>query len=350
VPENDSRQFFRDWGHHVGIVPWLAVRPEVGTVLGAGPEFHAYGFRRVPYETRMALRVATTTKAGELNADLAGDFRFERPDRRVSFRAIALNADVIRYFGLGNETPRAEESAFNNVLQKQYAFEPIVELGTGNALRYRIGGVVRWSKTQTDHPTLLAQDSAYGSGSFSEAGLVSGLEYDSRDDSELPTRGLRLELTGQVFPSALDVRSAFGSVGLVGATYLSSKTIAFAPVLALRAGGMRVWGSYPFFEAANIGSATSIRGLPIRRYAGDASLYASTELRLNLAGKRGNWGILGLADVGRVFLEGETSNRWHSGFGGGIWFELAELHRVITATLASSNARARFYLKTSFHF
>lgn len=350
VPEDDSREFLRDWGHHVGMVPWLAVRPEVGTVLGVGPEFHAYGFRRVPYQSRVALRMATTTKAGELNADFAGDFRFERPDRRLSVRAIALNADVIRYFGLGNETPRFKESAFNNVLQKQYAFEPTFEFGTGRTFRYRIGGMVRWSKTEVDHPTLLAQDSAYGSGSFAEAGAAGGLEYDSRDDPSLPTRGVRLELTGRVFPSALDVRSAFGSLGLVGATYLSVKSVPLAPVLAVRAGGMRVWGSYPFFDAATIGSATSIRGLPERRYAGDASLYASTELRLNLAGKRGHWGILGLADIGRVFLDGEKANRWHSGFGGGIWVELAELHRVITGTLASSGGRERFYLKTSFHF
>ncbi len=350
VPENDSRQFFRDWGHHAGLVPWLAVRPEVGVVLGAGAEFHAYGFRRVPYETRIALRVATTTEAGELNADLAGDLRFERPDRRLSVRAIALNADVIRYFGLGNETPRSEKSAFNNVLQKQYALEPTLEFGTGRSLRYRVGGVLRWSKTQTDHPTLLAEDSVYGSGSFAEVGVASVLEYDSRDDAAFPTRGVRLELSARVFPSALDVRSAFGSIALAGSTYLSGKHIPFAPVLALRAGGMRVSGSYPFFEAASIGSATSIRGFPDRRFTGDASLYANAELRLRLTGQKATWGVLGLADVGRVYFEGESSNRWHSGFGGGLWAELAELHRAITATLASAGGRARFYLKTSFHF
>jgi len=37
-------------------------------------------------------------------------------------------------------------------------------------------------------------------------------------------------------------------------------------------------------------------------------------------------------------------------FGGGVWMELAELHHVLTATLASSGEPARFYLKTSFHF
>jgi len=353
VPENDLRFFFRDWGHHLGFVPWFAIRPELGVVLGAGPEFHAYGFRRLPYETRIALRLATTTKAGELNADLAGDFRFERSDRRVLFRAMALNADVIRYFGLGNETGRSPESAFNNVLQRQYAFEPAIELGAGTPLRFHAGAELRWSRTNADRPTLLVNDSAYGSGSFAEAGATAGVEYDSRDDSELPTHGHRLLLSGRAFPRAFDVQSAFGSVSLTGSTYLSRKSLPLAPVLALRAGGSRVWGRYPFFEAATIGGYASVRGLTSRRFAGDASLYATAELRLNLAKvglMRGNWGILGLADIGRVYLQGESSSRWHSGFGGGVWVEIAELHRVVTATLASSGEPARFYVKSSFHF
>ena len=30
-------------------------------------------------------------------------------------------------------------------------------------------------------------------------------------------------------------------------------------------------------------------------------------------------GLLGLGDAGRVFLSGETSDRWHGAVGGGLW-------------------------------
>ena len=30
-------------------------------------------------------------------------------------------------------------------------------------------------------------------------------------------------------------------------------------------------------------------------------------------------GIIGFNDVGRVWLEGENSKRWHHGYGGGVW-------------------------------
>ena len=34
---------------------------------------------------------------------------------------------------------------------------------------------------------------------------------------------------------------------------------------------------------------------------------------------KGEFGILAFNDVGRVWLEGEDSNQWHHGYGGGIW-------------------------------
>jgi hypothetical protein len=89
-----------------------------------------------------------------------------------------------------------------------------------------------------------------------------------------------------------------------------------------------------------------------RRFAGDASLYGNLELRLNLKTLGlGNWGMLGLTDLGRVYLAGETSNRWHSAVGGGLWTTLSGGQHVITATLAGSRGEPlRFYVISGFHF
>ncbi|HEY9382339.1 MAG TPA: BamA/TamA family outer membrane protein [Gemmatimonadales bacterium] len=350
VPDNLPRELFRDWGHRIGLAPWFSVRPEIGVVLGAGPVFYSYGFRRVPYQSRIALRLATTTGAGEINADLQGDFRFERPDRRVLLHAAALNADVIRYFGLGNETVRSTIAGFNNVTQRQYALEPTVLLGITGPLRFEVGGLLRWSDTD-DRFTLLSVDPPYGAGSFAEAAVNGALVYDSRNEEKVPTRGVTLALTGRAFPAALDVESGFGSVELVGTTYLTTAALPSAPTLALRAGAKRMFGTYPFFEAADIGGWESFRGFTTRRFTGDAAVYGNADLRLNL-GKLGigpkRWGVLGLADIGRVYLEGESSSRWHTAFGGGLWTMFSG--HLVSATAASGGERLRFYVKSGFHF
>lgn len=340
----------RDWGRRFSVLPWIGVRPELGAVVGAGPVFYSYGFRKAPYESRVALRVATTTRAGELNADFTADVRFERPDRRVRVKAAALNADVIRFFGFGNETVRAANSGFHNVIQRAYTLEPEVELGIGGPARFELGGLLRWSETDEQRATLLTLERPYGTGSFTEAGARLAFVVDSRDDEDLPTSGATLELAGRVFPAILDVRSAFGTIGLVGTSYHTARSLPMQPTLAFRLGAERALGSYPFFEAADLGGWTTFRGLTTRRFTGDASLYANADLRLNLGNvfDQGNWGVLGLADLGRVFLEGESSGRWHYGLGGGLWTKLS--HHIFTATLASGGEKLRFYVKSGFHF
>ena len=83
-------------------------------------------------------------------------------------------------------------------------------------------------------------------------------------------------------------------------------------------------GDNEFFQATALGGATNLRGFRATRYSGDACLYQNSELRFKLFNfsnyiSKGEFGVLGFNDVGRVWLEGEDSNRWHHGYGGGIW-------------------------------
>ena len=83
---------------------------------------------------------------------------------------------------------------------------------------------------------------------------------------------------------------------------------------------------------AFLGSSRNLRGYRKNRFAGDGSLYASLEARFWLFRGRliapGRWGIFGLTDVGRVYLEGETSDKWHASYGGGIFFQMLTLNSV----------------------
>ncbi len=59
------------------------------------------------------------------------------------------------------------------------------------------------------------------------------------------------------------------------------------------------------------------------RFAGDAAAYGNAELRLDVAPiflvLPGRFGIFGIGDIGRVWLEGQSSDWWHPAVGGGIW-------------------------------
>ena len=87
------------------------------------------------------------------------------------------------------------------------------------------------------------------------------------------------------------MESPFGNVDVEARTYLTAH-VPTSPTLALRAGGKKVWGTYPFHESAFLGGPGRmglgqvdgpLRGFHKNRFAGDASLYANVELRLALA-------------------------------------------------------------------
>jgi hemolysin activation/secretion protein len=87
----------------------------------------------------------------------------------------------------------------------------------------------------------------------------------------------------------------------------------------------------------------TVRGYRARRYLGDASAWANAGLRLKVSHINlilpGTWGISGFGDVGRVWLEGDSSDTWHPGVGGGIWLSLLNDRMAFSAGIAHSVTR-----------
>jgi hypothetical protein len=162
------------------------------------------------------------------------------------------------------------------------------------------------------------------------------------------TRGLKLTLGGSYFPATWDVEEAFGELHTEASTFVVAPALPLEPTLALKVGGKRVWGRFPFQEAAFIGDPSTVRLGRQNRYGGDASIYGGSELRLFLTKfyflAPADFGVLGLADVGRVFLDGEESDRWHAAGGGGIWASFLDRAYMIRLSVAKSSERTAVYL------
>src|SRR5918992_760881 len=197
------------------------------------------------------------------------------------------------------------ENEFYRVTQDAFGLHPSMVVALGSRASLRVGPVLKYVSTDERPDRFLASlGNLYGTGNFGEVGGGFTLRYDSRDRAVMAQKGLFLEVGGSAFPPIWDVDSTFGEVHGEVATYLSVAA-PLDPTLALRVGGRKLWGHYPYFEAAFIGSGSTVRLGRINRYAGDASAYGSSELRLSLTRVRvilpATFGIFGLADVGRVF-------------------------------------------------
>ena len=127
------------------------------------------------------------------------------------------------------------------------------------------------------------------------------------------------------------------------------------PVVAVRLGAQRVWGAFPYDEAAFLGGQRSLRGYQYQRFAGEAMLYGSAEVRVPIAEVLEHWvptgiGVFALADMGRVWVEGEESTKLHAAGGGGMWLSFFEERNTVSLAIASGAEGTRWYLRTAVTF
>jgi hemolysin activation/secretion protein len=181
-------------------------------------------------------------------------------------------------------------------------------------------------------------------GTFSQAGLRAAAEY-GRNARGTTGHSYGFDAGASMYPALLDVSDPFGELHAEARASIPLFS-ATGPFVSLRAGGQHVLGEFPVHDAAFLGGRHSLRGYQTDRFAGDASLYGSTELHAPLGEiellVRGTFGVFGLADAGRVYLDGDSPGGWHTAVGGGVWF--ATLGRAVSLMYAHGES-GRLYLE-----
>jgi outer membrane protein assembly factor BamA len=298
--------------------------------------------------------VGYATGAERFRAELQGDFYRVNSRTYASLLLRASGIEVVRFFGFGNETPRIDDDQFYRVPQQQYEVTPSLKLPLGGAGQLTVGPTLKYAKTDLDPGRFITLTQPYGVGDFGEVGATADAHWDTRDTPAAARRGVHLIAGGSVYPAVWDVDSTFGELHGEASTYLTPNTT-FGPTLALRAGAKKVWGGFPFFESAFIGGASTVRGLRTQRYAGDAAVYANAELRARLGRYflvlPGTFGVFALGDVGRVYLDGESSDKWHTGVGGGLWFAYLDPASTLSIAVArGDDDRTAVYIRAGFAY
>jgi hypothetical protein len=343
----------RDWGRQRTYVPWFSVSPEVGLFLGAGVQLDRFAFRTHPYRSQQVLRGGLATGVLGFHGDYHGTFRRENSDVYFTVAARASQVEMLKFFGLGNETSRPEAGSFYDARQTQLSVVPSVHVPLAPRVTLSAGllGSHSWTRRASD--TLIGQTRPYGSEPFGQLGTELDLRLDTRDAPFTQSRAFLLSAGGSFRPALWNVRDEFGSVRGEVAMHLTAP-LRLKPTLALRLAGKRVFGRYPVQEAAYVGGDDTLRGYSRERFAGDAAAWGNAELRLHLGRYflvfPGEYGVFALADTGRVWLDGERSNRWHHGVGGGLWFAYLDRRNTVTVAVASSAESTGLYVRTGFLF
>jgi len=269
---------------------------------------------------------------------------------------MASGIETLNFYGFGNTTQEVAPRAFYRVHRSEFSGGLGLGWGLASRAQFRIGLRVQHSITDLDDesqdPTApIVEEAPLGVNDFGAAGVVSSFDWDDLDYPMLPTRGGRVRMDGGFYPLTwASGEGAYGSAGVQAAWFVSPGSQTSFTLVA-RGAGRVAFGDYPYFEAAYLGGARSLRGFAGNRFAGDASLLGSAEARLRLFNTfilvPGQLGVFGVADYGRVFLDEDTSSDdvdgWHSDYGGGLYYGFLKRTFVVAAGWATGKEGSRFY-------
>lgn len=334
----------RDYGHDVRPVPFLGYTVDEGFFFGGGPAITRYSFGKNPYAYKLSLLGNYAFRAGAFRVALSADIVDVFPGARLNIEGrISVPRSVGNFYGFGNETGRDEDleaDDFYKVKTDNYSLRPKLSFKMHDHFDWYVGAGYSFTNLKRrDSPFVrLLADSLglYGAGKFRQLYFSTGIEIDTRDRKVASTRGIYTALEAAHYPNILDLSERFTRLSGETRFYLSD-TLLTDFTLAFRIGGQKLYGTFPFFEAAFLGGKSSLRGFRNYRFAGDAAAWGNVDLRFYL--KRiwmvfpADFGLFTFADAGRVWVDGESPGDWHTDVGAGIW--LAPVRRDFTISVGA---------------
>lgn len=353
-PETDLEKYEpiqRDRDSEIYGAPIISFNSDDGLVYGGNILFYKFGFRVKPYKYWFSLNASYATKTKSHQFHFNGIFHSIIKGAAVHLEVFKTQLLFNDYFGFGNETPfdsELEKEKYYRTEEEFFIVRPSVRFDLFKNIKAGMGFVYTYSDVWLNHLDLLrgSHHYRYGLGKFQTFELASSLLYDTRDKAANPHRGFFLKLDGSYAPKWTDNRYDFMKAGFDVRCYLPMR-IFTDMTFALRVGGAKVWGDYPFFSAVFLGGGGDLRGYSRKRFSGDAALFGQVELRAYVGPVKiilpGRLGFHVFSDVGRVYKSGEDSDLWHSSYGGGIWIAFADRMFNTSITLAKSTEKLAIY-------
>lgn len=335
--------------------------------LGATPALgvtrYDYGFEHHPYASRIDIEAEYATRFRGWRIGIEADRRTENSPLHLVSDAMMSDLELFTYRGLGNMLTREQaRDTYYEARQRQWMLQSAVALSLNSGSDISLGPVVQYSTTDSVPNQFLSEVRPYGFGSFGQVGARLNLHVSMplglrpaivRDRLwtvfPRPLHTVILDLDVTHYPALWDVKSPFDAVSARAGASLTLP-LPTSPILVMRGGGMKLFGEFPFHDAAFIGGRNAIRAEGFQNFEGDASLFGSAELQIPLAKfllvLPLQAGVLGLADAGRVFVNGSSPGGWHTVAGGGLWVGLPDSPVLMTFTLTNDGGRSRFSMRS----
>ncbi len=315
----------------------LGGNPDDGILIGGSITTKKYGFKKSPYASVQTLSGDVALETGAFVFNYTGEWidvfnKWEfLLDAELRGPLYARN-----YYGLGNETVNNEAlfgNDYHRIRHRQYSIYPAFKKRfAGEAGGFSFGPLLEISQVKRTEGRYIDEigdnldPEVFNNQTF--VGARMGFNYLNLDIPGLPNRGLnfntllsyRVNTGGNTnnFPTLKSDLAIYQNIGPPGRL-----------TLATRVGiEHNFTDDFEFYQAAVLGGnglQPNLRGFRRDRFSGQTAFYQNVDLRLKLFNIKTkalplSMGIFGGFDYGRVWIDEEDSDKWHTAVGGGLFF------------------------------
>lgn len=357
VVEQD--QFFYT---HLGPLLSFQYNQDDRMFLHAGVMRKAYRFRRDPFYSRHKLMAGYASSTGSFQFLYKAELKKFLSALDLDITADLINPYVMNFSGYGNESKPLTGSIdfYRERLKHEYIN---ITLNRTITHFFVLGAGPKWESFRLDENNTLAKEAIapvnadlYSRKNY--LGLRGFFRLGTADNLHNPSRGIFL--TGEAnYNFKLGGGKGYSQYTTEFRFYISPNA-SRQLTLATRIGFASNSGEYEFYQANILGGADmlrsshNLRGFRKTRFIGDQIFYQNLELRkelfkLNVYLFPSRFGVLALLDNGKVWARGESSKKWHTGYGGGVWLNVFN-RMVLSATYTFSAEDHFLNVKTGFSF
>jgi len=322
------------------LIPALGTNPDDGFKIGFVDTYTTYGFERNPFTSKHIFSGSYYFATQGFDLGYNGEFANVVGSWNLSLDAKFTSPNyAVNFFGNGNETPNPEADEndgldvdldYNRVKLRQLSFKPSLVWRGRLGASFKIGlsyESIEIDETEGRFINLTIGDNTEVSNDFVGGALT--YHFENRDNKAFPTLGMETSIQ-LGYKSNIEESKGFGYIiPELGFDYklVPSGQLVLATKLK---GHINFGDDFEFYQGANIGANNGLRGYRNERFTGKSAFVQSTDLRLNLRKVKAgflplNIGLYGGLDYGRVWVEDDDSNKWNNSFGGGVFFNGANM-------------------------
>jgi hypothetical protein len=201
---------WRDWGRRTLPQYKFWWEPDPALMLAAGLTRQTWGFRKSPYSTLQALQLQYSTGRNAFKFSYDGEFRRENSNLYGVVDVKASGLENLNYFGLGNDTasepPEGSDDSFYDADSDTYEAFVSTWWTSARTLELYVGPDVKLTDTPQSQTGFIGAEQPHGIGTFGQAGLKGGFDFDTRGHRRMGTLGDQFRADGKPAQSGLRLK------------------------------------------------------------------------------------------------------------------------------------------------